>query len=86
MIEKSKLDDLSEKNIKIEAYIHRLSRIAKFIFVIMIITMVLSNIIKLNLTASIALALLNIGIIALIYLLVFENKSYMTKIIPPVKD
>ena len=86
MIEKSKLDDLSEKNIKIEAYIQRLSRIAKFIFVMMIITMVLSNIIKLNLTASIALALLNIGIIALIYLLVFENKSYMTNIIPPVKD
>ena len=85
LIEKSKLDELSEQNNNIEAYIRRLSSIAKFVFILMIIIMVLSNIVKLNLTASIALAIINIGVIALIYLLVFENKSYITKIIPTVK-
>lgn len=86
MIEKSKLDELSEQNIKIEEVIRRLSSIAKFVFILMILIMLISNITKLNLTASIALALFNIGLLALIYLLVFENKSYFTKIIPSVKD
>jgi hypothetical protein len=86
MIEKSKLDELSEQNIKIEEVIRRLSSIAKFVFILMILIMLVSNITKLNLTASIALALFNIGLLALIYLLVFENKSYFTKIIPSVKD
>ena len=86
LIEKSKLDDLSEQNNNMEAYVRRLSSIAKFVFILMIIIMVLTNIAKLNLTASIALAIINIGIIALVYLLVFEKKSYITKIIPPIKD
>ena len=69
-----------------EAYVRRLSSIAKFVFILMIIIMVLTNIAKLNLMASIALAIINIGIIALVYLLVLEKKSYITKIIPPIKD
>lgn len=86
MIEKSKLDELSEQNNNMEIYIRRLSSIAKFIFVFMILIMMLSSVIKLNLTASLALVLLIIGLLALMYLLIFKKKSYFSKIIPTIKD